>query len=1287
MSDMFDNLIISCPNGGGLFVVYEGEIQKVDNTNTVGLHSSGSIFLRGAQPETLWVHDFQTPNCTKLFPDVADIHDVLEWEGSYYVVGTTRNEILKLDPQGEILHRWEFPGEDDSMHLNCLGVWAGKLVFSAFGDFSAHRGYKGLTKGAGFIQDLESGRRLVTGLSQPHSLFEVGNNLLVANSECFELREYTQDGNCVRSKKMDGYTRGVCQVADTLYVGLSRSRNVSEADISSATVVALDAVTWEEKGRIALETNEIYSVVHIPDTSALVKTVFTAVGFSAEKRLEELYASIGPARENAEALAASRETVEKLSESLSEKDQQLSTLQNELLASEERFMAMEHQWREKENATASATFERMRAVVKEREAEVAALLERHASELAHAVKETQLKTEALHLQQEKQRLLEKDLQISSLQMELRVFEERLIAMDALWREREAATSGLTLERIKDAVRERELETINLLLQHSNELKLAVEQTGRQIETLNHQRDAEISQIRSSTSWRLTKPVRLVGHLVKKDWSSIRLGLRVSAPSVANAGTRMVRLCRAAKYAVNHYGSVGLAVSKTVELYRKHGLGGIRMRAAALLMRNGQGGVLEDNSVVVHELYETAKESGENYYPLVSVIVPNYNHARYLRERLDSIYSQSYQNIEVILLDDLSADDSVVILTEYANRYPDKTRCLFNSQNSGGVFNQWKKGLAAAKGEIIWIAESDDYSSPNFIEENVKNFANEAVMLSFARSVFVSGEPANGVWSTEEYLAFMGAEFWSLPFIKSAHWLVNNCWSLKNIVPNVSSALFRNPRDMALLDDKQWSGMKVCGDWVFYLHLIRGGLVAYTPVATNFYRQHENNTSVTSQSTDRYYKEHEYVATQMLALYDVAEEMLIRLQDDVQKQWVHCRADEPETGLNELFDLDRIKAHASARKPNLLVVVYALAAGGGETFPLLLANQMKKNGYAVTVLNCHEQPTEPGVRAMLRPDIPLLQLRRLDLAPGVIHDLGVEVLHSHHAWVDITFASLMLGQAGAAHVVSMHGMYEMMPDAQLTSLLPLMERRFHRVVYTAEKNLAPFSPEFRMAKGFTRIDNALPITTINPISRTELGIGEDDFVLCLVSRAIPEKGWAESVAAVEQARARSGRSIHLLLIGEGPEFDLLKAAGVSENIHLLGFKKNIRDYFSLADIGLLPSRFKGESYPLVLIDCLHAGTPLLASNVGEIQTMLSADDGDGKAGVLFDLDDWQIPVDVVADHIVELSNPESGLLSDLRSRVPAAALKFDPEEMFKSYDEVYREAVSLCQQDETRRNSN
>jgi glycosyltransferase involved in cell wall biosynthesis len=740
------------------------------------------------------------------------------------------------------------------------------------------------------------------------------------------------------------------------------------------------------------------------------------------------------------------------------------------------------------------------------------------------------------------------------------------------------------------------------------------------------------------------------------------------------GLRLAKPLFAVKYAINHYGSAGYAIKKSLELYRKHGIGGLQTRARALLLRNGLGPEADVSYTNSGDLYSRGIGEESDYDPLVTVIVPNYNHAKYLKERLDSIYAQTYKNFEVLLLDDFSADDSRDILGEYAALYPSMTRCIFNDVNSGGVFKQWKKGLAEARGDLIWIAESDDLCTPNFLEENVRNFRNEGVMLSFARSVFATDVSSRLTWSTDEYLSFMGPTFWRTPFIRSAHWLVNNCWSLKNIVPNVSSAIFRKPNDMGLLEDPLWAGMKVCGDWVFYLHLVRGGLVSYTPLATNYYRQHDNNTSVTSQSGDRYYSEYEYVVGQMVAMYDLDRSMLVRLQQDLRRQWLLSRPNDPVDNLNQLFDIERIEQQSRHRSPNLLIFTYALAAGGGETFPLMLANLMKAHGYAVTVLNCHEQPTEPGVRTMLDRKIPLLQLKELEHIPWVIKELGIDVVHSHHAWVDITLASLFLGRTRPKHVISMHGMYEMMPEAQLKTLIPLMSRAVDRVVYTAEKNLLPFTEEFIVDKGFTRIDNALPITPVHPVDRSALGIGPDDFVLCLVSRAIEEKGWAEAVLAVRKAQERSSRPIHLLLIGEGPEYASLKAAGRGKGIHLLGFRKNIRDYFAMADVGMLPSRFKGESYPLVLIDCLHAGTPVLASDVGEIRSMLQT--SEGMAGVLFQLTDWQIPVAQLTDLVLQLCDAQSGILSDVHSHVPAAARKFSPDKLFKSYDIIYREAAGL-----------
>ena len=127
--------------------------------------------------------------------------------------------------------------------------------------------------------------------------------------------------------------------------------------------------------------------------------------------------------------------------------------------------------------------------------------------------------------------------------------------------------------------------------------------------------------------------------------------------------------------------------------------------------------------------------------------------------------------------------------------------------------------------MIWIAESDDWCDLDFLEKLVCAFSDESVMLAFARSVFVkNGET---VWTHEEYLHRYGMERWRTNFVVPAHSIVNDCFGSINIVPNVSSAVFRAPAaDFPLWDDEEWSRMRVCGDWVFYLHLIRGGKIAY-----------------------------------------------------------------------------------------------------------------------------------------------------------------------------------------------------------------------------------------------------------------------------------------------------------------------------------------------------------------------------------------------------------------------------------------------------------------------------
>jgi glycosyltransferase involved in cell wall biosynthesis len=146
----------------------------------------------------------------------------------------------------------------------------------------------------------------------------------------------------------------------------------------------------------------------------------------------------------------------------------------------------------------------------------------------------------------------------------------------------------------------------------------------------------------------------------------------------------------------------------------------------------------------------------------------------------------------------------------------------------------------------------------------------------------------------------------------------------------------------------------------------------------------------------------------------------------------------------------------------------------------------------------------------------------------------------------------------------------------------------------------------------------------------MSIPEDAFVLCCVSRAIPDKGWAEAILAVEKARTISGLDIRLILVGNGTVYDDYCQTGVPPFVYLAGFSDNSVGHYAAADMGIMLTKFKSESFPLTVVDCLFAGKPYIATDVGDIRNMLTVN---GEvAGAVFSLEDWEVPIDLASEII-------------------------------------------------------
>ena len=222
-------------------------------------------------------------------------------------------------------------------------------------------------------------------------------------------------------------------------------------------------------------------------------------------------------------------------------------------------------------------------------------------------------------------------------------------------------------------------------------------------------------------------------------------------------------------------------------------------------------------------------------PAVSVIVPNYNHSLFLQQRIESILAQSFQDFELILLDDCSTDNSREVMESF--RYnPRVSHVVFNEVNGGSPFKQWDKGIILAKGEWIWMAESDDWAEPIFLErmmEEVKKVPD--CSLAYANTWWVD-EKGYKLWETpdsDKVTVYAGKDY------------IKQRLSVCNSIANVSECIFRRDKYRPA-ENGRYEWMRLCGDWFFYVLLAEQACVVEVEQPLSYYRQHGHNVSEASE---------------------------------------------------------------------------------------------------------------------------------------------------------------------------------------------------------------------------------------------------------------------------------------------------------------------------------------------------------------------------------------------------------------------------------------------------------
>lgn len=279
---------------------------------------------------------------------------------------------------------------------------------------------------------------------------------------------------------------------------------------------------------------------------------------------------------------------------------------------------------------------------------------------------------------------------------------------------------------------------------------------------------------------------------------------------------------------------------------------------------------------------------------VSVVIPNYNCALYVEERLTSVFRQRYPVYEVIVLDDASTDGSLARIQEVSAEAQRNIKLIRNDKNTGSAFRQWIRGAEAARGEYLWIAEADDAAEPAFLSTLLSRM-DDGVALAYcdSKQIDETGKPI--AENYQYHYRTVDGHLYGDDFRLAWDEFIRRCLSVKNLVLNVSSTLTRREQFFATIRKhrERMLEMRVAGDWYFYVHLLTEtkGDAVFVREPINIHRRHQNSIT-SSLAKQRHYDEVVAIQDTIMALF--------RLSTDEQDM-VEAYRDQ----LAEMFGIDLV----------------------------------------------------------------------------------------------------------------------------------------------------------------------------------------------------------------------------------------------------------------------------------------------------------------------------------------------------------------------------------------------
>ena len=258
-------------------------------------------------------------------------------------------------------------------------------------------------------------------------------------------------------------------------------------------------------------------------------------------------------------------------------------------------------------------------------------------------------------------------------------------------------------------------------------------------------------------------------------------------------------------------------------------------------------VIKNNITIDMLIKVCVKNQKINSTKTVSVVIPNYNYARFLYQRVYSILKQNYKINELIILDDCSKDSSIEVIDSIVNnlkKYMKITK-VYNKTNSGSVFKQWKKALELSSSDYLWIAEADDYCDKKMLSSIMKLIEQDSeITLGYVDTAYIEVNGAKILKTIKPEIDIMKTGHWNSNFINDGKDEIKSYAFLNCTIANVSSVIFKKEDYSDIF--KELVNYKQVGDYLFYLSVMERGKVAFVNKPLNYYRVHGDNVTSTTK---------------------------------------------------------------------------------------------------------------------------------------------------------------------------------------------------------------------------------------------------------------------------------------------------------------------------------------------------------------------------------------------------------------------------------------------------------